>query len=338
MIRIVIAFVLGIVLALGWGVVKDLTREVPASVFVSEEAAGSAARNKEMMMPHMMAFITGSVEDQRKVLDEYFAGPYITEARQLYSVMESALEIDGVYTEVFEPADGIPEKNANRVLINLHGGGFALGARTIGRLESIPVAATARMKVISVDYRQGPEHRFPAASEDVATVYRHLLQTYKPEQIGIFGCSAGGILSAQAVAWFDAHDLPQPGAIGIFCAAAGVNVGGDSDVITKALGVQFPNMPIDYFEDADLNDPLVSPVAHPEVLAKFPPTLIINSTRDFFMSAALDTHRRLLDAGVESELHVYDGLEHFFFGDTSLPESKHAFNVTARFFDKYLAN
>ena len=97
-----------------------------------------------------------------------------------------ALDIEGIYTEVFEPVGGVPQRNAGRVLINLHGGGFTVGARTEGQLESIPVAHVAGMKVISVDYRQGPEHRFPAASEDVATVYRHLLKTHEPAQKEVY--------------------------------------------------------------------------------------------------------------------------------------------------------
>jgi acetyl esterase/lipase len=82
------------------------------------------------------------------------------------------------------------------------------------------MAGIGHVKVISIDYRQAPEHKFPAASEDVAKVYQELLKTFKAENIGIYGCSAGGFLTAQSVAWFQAHNLPAPGAIGIFCAGA----------------------------------------------------------------------------------------------------------------------
>ena len=224
------------------------------------------------------------------------------------------------------------------MLINLHGGAFSMGARTEGRLESIPVASVAGMRVISVDYRQGPEHQFPAASEDVATVYRHLLRSYQPEQIGIYGCSAGGLLTAQAVAWFDAHELPKPGAIGIFCAGAGKFGLGDSMIASKALGSPLgDDEELAYFKGIDWADPLVAPENHPELLRRFPPTLVISSTRDMALSTAVVAHQRLVAAGVYSQLHVFEGLSHYFFADTGLPESREVFEVTADFFHNHLS-
>jgi len=338
MLRIILAFLSGALVVGGALLVQRFMQTVPPSEFVSEAAIRSAAAVREDMIPHALDLATGDIATQRSILDEYFYGPRIAEARRLYAVRESILEIDGVYTEIFEPEAGVPTHNANRVLINLHGGAFSLGARTEGRLESIPVAAVAGMRVVSVDYRQGPEHRFPAASEDVATVYRHLLKDYAPKQIGLFGCSAGGMLTAQAIAWFDAHDLPQPGAAGIFCAGAGAFGAGDAGVITAAFGEDLGgDRAMPYFEGADWSDPLVAPIDHRDLLGRFPPTLVITSTRDGALSSAIVTHQRLVGAGVESELHVYEGLMHYFFADTSLPESRHVFGVIARFFDRQLA-
>lgn len=338
MLRIVLAFLAGALVVVGSLFAQRLTQAAPPSVFASDAAIRSAAAIRTDMLPHAVALATGEIEARRAILDEYFYGPKIEEARRLYPVSESVLEIDGVYTEVFEPASGIPPDNAGRVLVNLHGGAFSMGARTEGRLESIPVAAVAGMRVVSVDYRQGPEHRFPAASEDVATVYRSLLKDYAPDRIGIFGCSAGGMLTAQSVAWFDAHDLPQPGAVGIFCAGAGEFGIGDARVITAAFGERLGGEEeLAYFEGASWSDPLVAPLDHPDLLRRFPPTLVITSTRDGALSSAIVTHQRLVGVGVESDLHVYEGLMHYFFADTSLPESRHLFDVVASFFDEHLA-
>ncbi|MBW1886525.1 MAG: alpha/beta hydrolase fold domain-containing protein [Deltaproteobacteria bacterium] len=337
MTRTVIAFVSGgLCVAIVFLAVR-FTDSPPSSSLASAAASRAAAEVREQMLPHAVTLATGDIADQRAILDEYFFAPRIEEARELYPVREEVVEMDGVYTEVFIPAQGVPPRNADRVLINLHGGAFSLGARTEGRLESIPVASVAGMRVVSVDYRQGPEHRFPAASEDVAAVYRHLLQEHTPQQIGIFGCSAGGMLTAQSVAWFDAHGLPQPGAVGIFCAVAGQFGVGDAAVIAEAFGENPGSGELAYFADADWSDPLVAPIDHPALLGRFPPTLVITSTRDPALSSASATHQRLIGAGAESELHVYEGLTHYFFANTDLPESRHVFDVIAAFFDRRLA-
>jgi epsilon-lactone hydrolase len=132
----------------------------------------------------------------------------------------TAQQIGGVNTEVFVPEDGIARKNQRRVLINVHGGGFEGGSRTISHIESVPISSVGRIKVVSIDYRMGLEYAFPAASEDVESVYRELLKTYKAKNIGIYGCSAGGALTAQSVSWFENKDLALPGAVGMFCYGA----------------------------------------------------------------------------------------------------------------------
>lgn len=333
----VVTFLAGGLLVGGYFLAQKFGSVAP-SVYASKESKLALDTMMERLGPHLLDFATGDVTERRAILDEHFFGPKIEEARRLYPVSEQALEIDGVYTEVFEPATGVPAQNVGRLLINLHGGAFSMGARTEGQLESIPVASVAGMRVVSVDYRQGPEHRFPAASEDVATVYRHFLKSHDPQQIGIYGCSAGGLLTAEAVAWFDAHDLPQPGAIGIFCSGAGAFGLGDSIPISEALGTAFgAGEVMDYFENADWTDPLVAPVDHPDLLSRFPPTLVITSTRDMALSPAIVTHQRLVAAGVHTDLHVYEGLVHYFFADTGLPESRQVFDVIATFFDTWLA-
>jgi epsilon-lactone hydrolase len=85
-----------------------------------------------------------------------------------------------------------------------------------------------------------------------------------------------------------------------------------------------------------MDDPLVAPANSPDVLAKFPPTLLITATRDFAMSGALNTDVLLTKAGVDSELHVWDGLFHGFFYNADVPESKEAFNIMISFFDRHL--
>ena len=83
---------------------------------------------------------------------------------------------------------------------------------------------------------------------------------------------------------------------------------------------------------------MVSPVEDPKILAKFPPTLIITGTRDFALSGALYTHEQLVKAGVDAELHVWEGLFHGFFYNPDVPESQDAFRVMIQFFDRHLGS
>lgn len=260
---------------------------------------------------------------------------------RLYPVKIEKRAIGGVPTQVVTPKQGIAPDQKHRVLVNLHGGAFLWGAGAGGLVESIPVASAGRIEVITVDYRQGPEHVFPAASEDVAKVYRELLKRYPAKNIGIYGCSAGGVLTGEAVAWFIHEKLPVPGAIGMYCGAV-AELSGDSAYVAPVLNGSPPsNAPLKlvdlpYFKGAKASDPLVFPANSPALLAKFPPTLLITGTRDFTMSSEVQSQRLLTDAGVDAELHVWDGMWHSFFSDPEMPESKEAYAVMVHFFDRHL--
>ncbi|HKV05587.1 MAG TPA: alpha/beta hydrolase fold domain-containing protein [Candidatus Acidoferrales bacterium] len=320
------------------GTVKVPAQEVPISSFLSPEAKAYVTRHlKDMQNPEIVKQDAGVPR---------FMKPYIARDYELFSVERKDQKIGGVHTYVYTPKTGVSAKNKERVLIDLHGGGFSGCWPGCAELESIPVAALGKIHVVSVDYREGPDYKFPAASEDVASVYRELLKSHKSQDIGIYGCSAGGIQTAMSIAWFETHSLPLPGAIGIFCASAGGAFGGDAQYTALPLG-EARVMPADasgapprlgYFAGTDPKNPLVSPIDSREVLAKFPPTLIITGTRGFELSSALYTHEQLVKLGVDAELHVWEGLFHGFFYNMDVPESRDALNVIIRFFDHHLGD
>jgi monoterpene epsilon-lactone hydrolase len=318
------------------GTVEVPAQTVPMSTFLSPEAKAYVTQHlKDMQDPEILKQDAGVP----RFMKSYLARDY-----ELFAIDKKDQKMGGVHVYVYTPKAGVSAKNKNRVLINLHGGGFSGCWPGCAELESIPVSALGGIEVVSVDYREGPDYKFPAASEDVASVYRELLKTHRANDIGIYGCSAGGMQTAMSVAWFQKHGLAAPGAIGIFCASAGGVFGGDALYTATPLGEArlgrpFPPgapPPLSYFSGTDMKDPLVSPVNSPEVLAKFPPTLMITGTRGFEFSAALYTHEQLVKAGVETDLHVWEGLFHGFFYNVDVPESKDALNVIVKFFDKHL--
>ena len=173
---------------------------VPVSGFLSLEGKAYLAEHlRNLQRPEMLV--------QENGVPLLIAG-YIARQRELFAVDREETTIGGVHAYVYTPRDGIAAENRDRVLIDLHGGGFRECWPACAELESMPIAALGRIKVVSLDYRQGPEHRHPAASEDVAAAYRELLKSYRPENIGIYGCSAGGMLDGMSVAWFQRHGAP----------------------------------------------------------------------------------------------------------------------------------
>ena len=316
------------------GTVDVPARSVPLSSFLSPEGKSYMTEHlKDMQNPEKLKSNDGV---------PIFMQHYLDRDDQQFALKRTDEKIAGVHVYVYVPKAGIAAGNQSRVLINLHGGGFSGCWPGCAELESMPIAALMGIKVVSVDYREGPEYKFPAASEDVAKVYSELLKTYKPKNIGIYGCSAGGMLTAMSLAWFQTHGLPTPGADGIFCASAGA-FGGDATYIAFPLGESRMPAPggvnqqrLGYFSNADMKDPMVQPSNSSAILARFPPTLILTATRDFAMSGAIDTDILLTQAGVDSELHVWDGLFHGFFYNADVPESKEAFGIIGKFFDRHL--
>jgi len=312
---------------------------LPPSIYSSDEAKAALPRKPTDPEEGMFrALAAGKAGEFRKRMPEFMA-PRIKHLTELYPVTMRQATIAGVPAVIATPVKPIPKSNRRKILLNLPGGGFVMGtADGTGMLESVPLAALAQVEIVSITYRQAPETTFPAASEDVAAVYRELLKKHRPEDIAIFGCSAGGLLAAESMAWFQKEKLPLPAALGIFCASADARWDGDS----RAFGRPFAALPPrqtasrNYFGDADLTNPLASPVLSPDILKRFPPTLLIIASRAMEMSATINTHRELVKAGADADLHMWDGLGHAFFYNIDLPESREAFDVMARFFQRHL--
>jgi acetyl esterase/lipase len=243
--------------------------------------------------------------------------------------------------------------NQDRVLVNLHGGGFVYNrGLVLGQLESVPVAAIGRIKIIVLDYRQAPRFLYPAATEDVEKVYRALLERYRPGSIGFLGFSAGGILASQAITWFHDKQLPRPGAVCISGAAppnppwpygkegdSGIWYSGFEPANERCEAAKAAMAPIDwYMERCDPNDSKAYPGASDEALAHFPSTLLVTGSREAWASSVFVMHTRLLRLGVDSALYVMEGGWHgAHFLPSSTPEAIAANTYIARWFEQRLA-
>lgn len=259
------------------------------------------------------------------------------EARKLYPVNVEEATTAGVRTDIITPMS-MPTENKTRVLINLHGGGFNSDSGSL--IEGVPISNLVRMKVVSVYYRLAPENPFPAAVDDVVAVYKELLKTYKPRSIGIFGTSAGAILTCEVTVKLKQLGLPLPGALGIFSSLADFSRAGDSRQIFALNGLPGQMQPVDpqhlpdndYVGKTDRKDPVLSPMFAD--LHGWPPTLLITSTRDLLLSDTAIFHRALLRAGDDSQLVVFEALPHAFWYHFQLPETREALDFMTKFLDE----
>jgi epsilon-lactone hydrolase len=257
------------------------------------------------------------------------------EAEKLYPVKIEETTTAGVRTDIITPLD-VPEPNRDRVLINLHGGGFNSDSGSL--IEGVPIANLAKIKVVSVYYRLAPENPFPAAVDDVVAVYKELLKTYKPQNIGMFGTSAGAILTAEVTSKLKQAGLPLPAALGFFSGLADFSRVGESRQLFTLNGFPGSMKPIypkdlddQYVGKTDRHDPVLSPLFAD--LRGWPPTLLVTSTRDILLSDTTIFHRALLRNVVEAQLVVFEALPHAFWYHFQLPETKEALELMANFLD-----
>ncbi len=304
-----------------------ITRVIPNPETVSPEARKSLARQ-----PGPAA---KSLPENRARTDA-FRIRRSADARKLFPVHIEEKTIGGVRTDVITPLH-IPEAKRSRVLINVHGGGFITDSGSL--VEGIPIANLTQTTVISVYYRLAPEHPFPAAVDDTVAVYRELLKTHKPSDLGLFGTSAGAILTGETAVRLRRLGLPLPAALGVFSGTGDLSKPGDSRAIFTLSGFggsqpELMQSRSPYVGDTDPRDPVLSPL-YADVKG-FPPTLFVTSTRDILLSGTTILHRAFLRAGVDAQLVVFEALPHAFWYDYSLPESREALGIMAGFFDRYL--
>ncbi len=251
-----------------------------------------------------------------------------------YGVRPETRSIAGVPVRIVYPK-GMTVLGTGPVLMNLHGGGFQLDSGSL--TESIPIAALSGVPVVTVLYRLAPEHPYPAALDDALAVYSALLETRRASQIAVYGKSAGAILSGELTAKLIATGRPLPAAIGYFSGSADMGTSGDSEswMPLPGGGKTLLDAIRGYIAKTPVTDPILSPLRGD--VSRFPPTLLVSSTRDALLSETSILARKLFEDGVDSHLVVFDGLPHAFWTYMDIPESAQANELMARFLSSKLA-
>ncbi|MDD2966556.1 MAG: alpha/beta hydrolase [Desulfovibrionaceae bacterium] len=250
-------------------------------------------------------------------------------------------KIGGVPIFTFTPQN-LPQANQDRILLNLHGGGYVLGAGESGTQEAVLMAGIGKYKVVYVDYRMAPNFPYPAAIDDAISVYRELLKKTPAEKIGVFGTSTGGGMSLILALRAKAEGLPLPAAIAAGTPWTDMSKTGDSYFTNEGVDnvlVSYDGWLGDaarlYAGGHNLKDPMLSPVYGD--VSGFPPTLLTSGTRDLFLSNTVRMHLKLREAGVPADLVVFEGMSHAqYHMNPNASETKFHFTELEHFFNRYL--
>lgn len=221
--------------------------------------------------------------------------------------------IGGVPAEDIRPA-GVDE---SRVLLYAHGGGYVTGSARSSRTLAAALGAAAGARVISLDYRMGPEHPYPAAIDDGLAAYRGVIaQGVDPSRIAIVGDSAGGGLwLAVALRLREAGEAP-PAVLGLICPWVDLTPGSHA---RRGPAPQEPSLSADVlirFADSYLpsgQDPAESTISPLFAdLAGLPPMVMHSGADDILASDARELEKRARAAGVDIEHRIFEGLWHDF--------------------------
>lgn len=208
------------------------------------------------------------------------------------------------------------------VVLYFHGGGWVIADRKVYDGGARGLAKASGAIVVSVDYRQAPEHRFPAAWDDALAAYRWLTANAAslggdPLRLALAGESAGGNLAmATAIAARDAG-LPKPRHVVSVYPVAQTSLNTESyieNAIAKPLNRAMVQWFVDHLvrSEDDLKDTRLQLTEAD--LAGLPPVSIVNARLDPLRSDGAKLEDALNAAGVPVERREYEGVAHEFFG------------------------
>ena len=208
------------------------------------------------------------------------------------------------------------------VLVYYHGGGWVIGDLDTHDVVCRALAVQANCAVVAVDYRMGPEHRFPAAVDDCLAASLWLHQHagrlgLDPHRFALGGDSAGGNLAAvMALALRDGASTLQPKLQLLIYPATDMRLLSPSHT-HNGQGYMLTRDSITYFrghyiaDEAEHHDWRASPLLHPN-LADLPPALVLTAGFDPLRDEGLQYADALSAAGVPTQYLCFERQIHGF--------------------------
>jgi acetyl esterase len=225
---------------------------------------------------------------------------------------------------IYWPEAAVRGENALPAIAYYHGGGHVIGSLDSHDLIARNLCGGAEAVVVSIDYRMGPEHRFPAAVEDCFAGLEWLQANAAslgadPERLGVHGDSAGANLAAVVALMARDKGGPQLRLQSLVYPVADFRMETESyrkyatgcGILTAEAMRWFRGHYLRTMEDA--SDWRASPGLAPE-LTGVAPAIVVAAECDVLRDEGFAYAERLKAAGVAVERHEYAGMIHAFFG------------------------
>lgn len=227
-------------------------------------------------------------------------------------VMIFQAEYNGVPVEIVDPE----YQSHARTVLYCHGGGFCIGSPKTHRELTAWLAKTLRARIVVPDYRLAPEHPYPAAPDDVMSVYQGLLASgVSSNNIVIIGDSAGGNLAMVTLRRLKALGERLPAGAVLYSPWVDLRCMTESYVTKQSAdpmlsGPWLRKMREFYCQGEALNNPDISPVLSD--FSGMPPILIHVGSEEVLLNDSLLLARHLKEQGGGVQLKVWEKLWHVF--------------------------
>lgn len=244
---------------------------------------------------------------------------------------DMAINDAGLTVRIYRPA---ATEGARPGVLFMHQGGFVVGDLDTCDTFCSQVAADLDAIVISLDYRMGPEHRFPAASHDADTAWAWINDNaaslgIDASKLVVCGDSAGGQMTAALCQRLRGRGAEQP-AVQVMVYPFVDASADDGSMVSCAdafpLNVGVLNWFMEHAQphDYDPNDPSLSPALADE-LGSVAPAIIVTAGFDPLRDQGISFARALRAAGVEVTDRCEDSLTHSFLSFGAItPEARSA--------------
>ena len=284
--------------------------------------------------------LTGLVTEEPRSLEDFRTS--YDEAGKAFGLPEGVtvtpVSAGGVPGEWLAPTAGA----GKRVLLYLHGGGYALGSLDSHRHLAARTALALNGRVLLIDYRRSPEHPFPAAVDDALAAYRWLIETgVDPAKLAVAGDSAGGGLTVAVLLAARDAGLRLPAAVVCISPWANLENKGASYSAKANVDPMVRHADLELWTAAYLgtSTPRRTPLASPVFadLKGLPPFLIQVGSSEVLLSDSHLLADRLKEVGVSVDLHVWPDMIHVWHWFAPvLSEGRAAIDEMARFLDTKL--